>query len=49
MSRTWSMVQQSRFTLVHLTDRKEGPQNSMAWLKIEPIDFQPYPRTTMFS
>lgn len=49
LARMWSIAQQSRFTLVHLTERKDGPQNSMAWLKIEPLDLQPYPKTTMYS
>ena len=33
-----------RFTLVHLTEPAKSEQNSMAWLKIEPVDIIPYPR-----
>jgi predicted O-methyltransferase YrrM len=36
-----------RFTLVHLAERKERDQNSTAWIKIEPVDFVPYPLTRM--
>lgn len=42
-------VRESRFTLVHLTERKHRHQNSTAWLKIEPLDTQPYPATTFHS
>lgn len=36
-----------RIQLVHLTERKADNQNSAAWLKIEPIDVFPHPRTKM--
>ncbi len=36
-----------RLVLVHLTECKEHSQNSAAWLKIEPVDLLPYPRTAM--
>lgn len=39
-------VSSSRFTLVHLTEVKNRAQNSTAWLKIEPLDTQPYPMTS---
>ncbi|HWL88439.1 MAG TPA: class I SAM-dependent methyltransferase [Polyangiaceae bacterium] len=42
------IVRSSRFTLVHVTERKDRKQNSCAWLKVDPIDVLPYPRTTMF-
>ncbi len=32
-----------RFTLVHLTEPAKSEQNSMTWLKIEPVDIMPYP------
>jgi len=42
------IVRNSTFTLSHVTERKNRKQNSCAWLKIEPIDIVPHPRTTMF-
>jgi hypothetical protein len=36
-----------RMVLVHLTESKNRNQNSAAWLKIEPIDLLPHPRSTM--
>ncbi len=33
--------------LVHLTEWKQRDQNSTAWLKIEPVDLLPQPRTYM--
>ncbi|HET6976349.1 MAG TPA: class I SAM-dependent methyltransferase [Pyrinomonadaceae bacterium] len=40
-------VQRRRIILVHLTERKNRRQNSAAWLKIEPVDVLPHPRSTM--
>ena len=40
----WNLIQQRRFTLVHLTEPARKEQNSMAWLKIEPIDIVAHPR-----
>jgi hypothetical protein len=40
-------VRNSKFTLVHLTERKDRHQNSMAWIKIEPVDVLPHPVTLM--
>ncbi len=40
----WNLIQQRRFTLVHLTEPARTEQNSMAWLKIEPIDIIAHPR-----
>lgn len=36
-------VRGSRYTLMHLVERKARLQNSTAWLKIEPVDLRPYP------
>lgn len=36
-------VRSSRYTLMHLVERKARVQNSTAWLKIEPVDLRPYP------
>ncbi len=41
------IVSRSKFQLVHLTETKERNQNATAWLKIEPIDVFPHPRTAM--
>ncbi|MFQ5972445.1 MAG: class I SAM-dependent methyltransferase [Alphaproteobacteria bacterium] len=42
-----NLVPRRRFTLVHLTERKTREQNSMCWLKIEPHDVIPHPRTEL--
>jgi len=36
-------VRGSRYTLMHMVERKARVQNSTAWLKIEPVDLRPYP------
>ena len=36
-------VRRSRYTLMHMVERKARVQNSTAWLKIEPADLRPYP------
>jgi hypothetical protein len=41
------VMRNRRILLVHLTEWKERHQNSTAWLKIEPIDLLPQPRTYM--
>jgi hypothetical protein len=41
------LIQLRRFTLVHLVERKRRDQNSTAWIKIEPVDYVPYPMTLM--
>lgn len=41
------LVAQRKFTLVHLIERVKRPQNSTAWLKIEPIDYVPHPQALM--
>jgi hypothetical protein len=41
------VFQDRRITLVHLTETKDRDQNSTSWLKLEPIDLQPHPRTRM--
>lgn len=41
------LVSQRRFTLVHLIERLNRPQNSTAWIKIEPNDYLPHPQTLM--
>ncbi len=43
------LVRRRRFTLVHLTSVDRRRQNGTAWLKIEPVDLVPYPRTRMRS
>jgi hypothetical protein len=42
-----SVMRNRRIVLVHLTERKARVQNSTAWLKIEPVDLQPHPATTV--
>jgi predicted O-methyltransferase YrrM len=37
------MVMQRQFRLMHLVERKQRTQNSTAWLRIEPVDWQPHP------
>ena len=39
----WQQVRSSRYTLMHMVERKARVQNSTAWLKIEPVDLRPYP------
>jgi len=39
----WQQVRRSRYTLMHMVERKARVQNSTAWLKIEPADLRPYP------
>lgn len=41
------LVARRKFTLVHLIERVKRPQNSTAWLKIEPIDYMPHPQALM--
>ena len=41
------LVARRKFTLVHLIERANRAQNSTAWLKIEPIDYVPHPKTLM--
>ena len=36
-------VRNSRYTLMHMVERKARVQISTAWLKIEPVDLRPYP------
>jgi hypothetical protein len=36
-----------RVTLVHITKAEQSHQNSVAWLKLEPADVIPHPRTVM--
>ena len=40
----WRQVRGSRYTLMHMVERKARLQNSTAWLKIEPVDLRPYPQ-----
>ena len=42
---TLQLVRNSRFDLIHMTERKRRAQNSTAWIKVQPIDLRPYPRT----
>ena len=39
----WQQVRSSRYTPMHMVERKARAQNNMAWLKIEPVDLRPYP------
>jgi tetratricopeptide (TPR) repeat protein len=41
------VMKNRRVVLVHLTEWKPRDQNSTAWLKIEPVDLFPQPRTQM--
>ena len=41
------VMRNRRIVLVHLTKWRENKQNSAAWLKIEPVDLVPYPKTKM--
>ncbi|WP_437730008.1 class I SAM-dependent methyltransferase [Sorangium sp. So ce1335] len=41
------LLRNRRVTLVHITETKARDQNGTAWLKLEPIDLQPHPRTTL--
>lgn len=38
-------VSQSEFQLIHMTEAKNRAQNSTAWIKIQPCDLRPYPKT----
>jgi hypothetical protein len=40
-------VKRCRFELVHLTERNDRAQNSMAWLRISPHDLRPHPMARM--
>jgi hypothetical protein len=39
------LIRNRRVILVHLTEWRRRNQNSTAWLKFEPVDLQPHPRT----
>ncbi len=41
------LVSQRRFTLMHLVERLKREQNSMAWIRVEPNDYVPHPKTMM--
>ena len=41
------VLKNRRIILVHLTERKARSQNSTSWLKLEPVDLLPQPRTQM--
>jgi hypothetical protein len=41
------VVKNRRVTLVHLTEPDRSVQNSVAWLKLEPVDLLPHPTTSM--
>jgi hypothetical protein len=40
-----TLVRNSRFDLIHMTEQKRRAQNSTAWIKIQPFDLRAYPRT----
>jgi hypothetical protein len=41
------LVPKRQFRLMHLVERKLRAQNGTAWLRIEPVDWQPHPLTQM--
>lgn len=41
------VIQNRRIHLLHLTEWKERNQNGTSWLKLEPTDIVPHPRTRM--
>jgi hypothetical protein len=41
------VLRNRRVVLVHLTEQKPRAQNSTAWLKLEPVDLLPQPRSLM--
>ena len=41
------LVSQRRFTLMHMVERLKREQNSMAWIRMEPNDYVPHPKTVM--
>jgi predicted O-methyltransferase YrrM len=41
------LVASRRFTLMHVTERKERDGNSFAWIKVEPVNIFPSPLTAM--
>ena len=42
INQLYEFIKKTKFTLIHLTDQKEGKknlqQNSRSWIKIEPLD-----------
>jgi hypothetical protein len=42
-----AVIENRRILLVHLTEGRSRTQNSTAWLKLEPIDLQPHPVTSV--
>ena len=42
-----AVLESRRIVLVHLTKTQKHSKNSTAWLKLEPTDLQPYPRTAV--
>ena len=42
-----TLLSQRRYSLIHLTERKNRSQNSMAWIRVEPREGGPYPATKM--
>ncbi|MEJ1967854.1 MAG: hypothetical protein WDN03_04330 [Rhizomicrobium sp.] len=41
------IVPARRFRLMHLIERRARRQNSTAWLRVEPVDWQPHPVTML--
>lgn len=41
------LVTRRQFRLMHLVEKKPRRQNSTAWLRIEPVDWRPYPEAFM--
>ena len=41
------LVARRQFRLMHLVEKKARRQNSTAWLRIEPVDWRPYPDAFM--
>ena len=46
-ARMMEIVATSKFTLLHMVERKDRSQNGLAWLKIEPVNVVPYPLSAM--
>jgi len=42
IDKLYELIKKTKFTLIHLTDQREGKknfqQNSRSWIKIEPLD-----------
>lgn len=41
------IIARRRFQLISLVERRDRPQNSTAWVRIEPVDYRPFPKAKM--